>query len=158
MKRYAIEPITADAFAPFGTVLAAPPDLARVNFAAPVSNYRPTARANLALVRPPMATFPFRVSLMERHPFSTQAFLPLGGAPALLFVAPGGDEGPNLLAARAFAVPGDVGVSYAVGTWHMGMASLRDTGSMAMLVHEDGSAGDTEFRAIETVELVIRND
>ena len=154
MRRYRVEPIDAGAFAPFGTLLAAPPDVARTDRAAPVTSLRPGAHANLALVRPPVAALPLRVDLLERHPFSTQAFLPLGHLTALLFVAPGGDEGPDLTRARAFAVPPGAGISYAVGTWHMGMASLGAAGAMAMLVHEDGGSGDTEFRPIEPIELI----
>ena len=153
MKRIRIEPISAEAFAPFGSLLTTAPGIARLNFAAPVTNFRPSAKANLAIVRPPVAAMPCHVTLMERHSFSTQAFLPLGGVRALLFVAPGGDAGPDLTQAHAFAVPGDIGISYHVGIWHMGMALLDDAGSMAMLVHEDGTEADTEFRAIDAVEL-----
>ena len=153
MTRIQIQPITAEDFSPFGTLLTARPGCARLNFAAPVNNFRPNAKANLAIVRPPVAVMPCCVTLMERHAYSTQAFMPLGGVRALLFVAPGGDAGPDLTQARAFAVPGDIGISYHVGTWHMGMALLDQPGSMAMLVHEDGSAADTEFRVIAAVEL-----
>lgn len=153
MKQFRIAPISAEAFAPFGSLLTTEPSIARLNFAAPVSNFRPGAKPNLAIVRPPVAAMPCRVTLMERHRFSTQAFMPLGGVRALLFVAPGGDAGPDLAQAHAFAVPGDIGISYHVGTWHMGMALLEDAGSMAMLVHEDGTEADTEFREIEAVEL-----
>ncbi len=153
MKHFKTEPITAAAFIPFGALISIPPDVKRVNFAAPITNLRPSARANLALVRPPLATLPCRVSLMERHCHSTQAFVPMGGLRALIFVAPGGDAGPNLSQARSFIVAGDIGISYAVGIWHIGMACLSAPGIMAMLVHEDGSAEDTEFREIPTIEL-----
>ena len=153
MKHIRVTPISAEEFSPFGNLLTAKPGCARLNFAAPVNNFRPGAEANLAIVRPPVAVMPCSVTLMERHRHSTQAFIPFGGVRALLFVAPGGDAGPDLSQAQAFAVPGDIGISYHVGTWHMGMALLDQAGTMAMLVHEDGTEADTEFRAIEAVEL-----
>ncbi len=154
MRQLRIAPISAEAFAPFGVLVTISPGVARVNFTAPVENLRADARANLAMVRPPTTDLPLRIDLMERHRFSTQAFIPLGGVAAVLLVAPGGDEGPDLDAAHAFLVPGDIGISYHIGVWHTGMTTLGTAGAMAMLVHEDGSADDTEFRAVSSVEII----
>jgi len=154
MKRIVIRPISVGAFAPFGVLIAIPVGVARMNFTAPITNLRPLARANLAMVRPPVTDLPLRVDQMERHRFSTQAFIPLGGVRAVLLVAPGGDEGPDLDAAQAFLVPGDIGISYHVGVWHIGMTNLGGAGAMAMLVHEDGSADDTEFRPVASLEII----
>ena len=153
MRQVRIAPISAAAFAPFGVLVTILPGVARVNFTAPVENLRTHARANLAMVRPPVTDLPLRIDLMERHRFSTQAFIPLCGVQAVLLVAPGGDDGPDLDAARAFLVPGDVGFSYHVGVWHTGMTTLGAPGAMAMLVHEDGSANDTEFRPVSPIEI-----
>ena len=154
MRQVRIAPISAAAFAPFGVLASIPPGLARVNFTAPVENLRAHARANLAMVHPPVTDLPLRVEMMERHRFSTQAFIPLGGVQAVLLVAPGGDDGPDLDAAQAFLVPGDTGISYHVGVWHTGMTTLGMAGVMAMLVHEDGSTDDTEFRPVSPIEII----
>ncbi len=154
MRQIRLIPITAEAFAPFGVLNTIPPGVARVNFTAPVENLRTHAKVNLAMVRPPMTDLPLRIEMMERHCFSTQAFIPLGGVRAILLVAAGGDDGPDLVAAQAFLVPGDIGFSYQVGVWHAGMTTLGQAGAMAMLVHEDGSAADTEFRDIAPVEIL----
>lgn len=153
MRQVRIAPISAEAFAPFGVLVTIPPGVPRVNFTAPVENLRTHARANLAMVRPPATDLPLRIDLMERHRFSTQAFIPLCGMQAILLVAPGGDDGPDLASAHAFLVPGDIGISYHVGVWHAGMTTLGAAGAMAMLVHEDGSADDTEFRAVSPMEI-----
>lgn len=153
MRQVRLVPISAEAFAPFGVLVSIPPGVARVNFIAPVENTRTHARANLAMVHPPATDLPLRIDVMERHRFSTQAFIPLCGVQAVLLVAPGGDDGPDLNAARAFLVPGDVGISYHVGVWHTGMTTLGVAGAMAMLVHEDGSADDTEFRPVSSVDI-----
>ena len=154
MRQIRIAPIFAEAFAPFGVLVTIPPGVARVNFTAPVENLRPLARTNLAMVHPPVTDLPLRVDVMERHRFSTRAFLPLGMVRAVLLVAPGGDDGPDLEAARAFLVPGDVGISYHVGVWHAGMTTLGAAGVMAMLVHEDGTGDDTEFHTVSPLEII----
>lgn len=154
MRQILLTAISPEAFAPFGVLITIAPGTARMNFTAPVENLRAHASANLAMVRPPATDLPLLVDLMERHRFSTQAFIPLGGVQAVLLVAPGGDEGPDLDAARAFLVPGDVGISYHVGVWHTGMTTLAQAGAMAMLVHEDGSADDTGFRPVSPLEII----
>lgn len=154
MRQVRIAPISAEAFAPFGVLVTIPADVARVNFTAPVENLRSHARANLAMVRPPVTDLPLRVEMMERHRFSTQAFIPLGGVQAVLLVAPDGDDGPDLDLACGFLVPGDASFSYHVGVWHTGMITLGAHGAMAMLVHEDGSANDTEFRPVSPIEII----
>jgi ureidoglycolate lyase len=153
MRQIRLTAISSALFAPFGVLVAAPPGTARVNFVAPVTNSRLHARANLAIVHPPVTDLPLQVDLMERHCFSTQAFLPINGVEAVLLVAPGGDDGPDLAAAQAFLVPGNIGFSYHIGVWHAGMILRGAAGAMAMLVHEDGSADDTEFRPVPTIEI-----
>ena len=51
MKHIRVTPISAEEFSPFGNLLTAKPGCARLNFAAPVNNFRPGAEANLAIVK-----------------------------------------------------------------------------------------------------------
>ncbi|KAL4969300.1 ureidoglycolate hydrolase [Aspergillus stella-maris] len=88
----------------------------------------------------------FDVGILERHPFTTQTFTPLGLAPDsetfyLVIVAPSlagqaqsakTDEGgtvtifnpPDLSKIRAFVARGDQAVTYGAGTWHAPMVVL----------------------------------
>jgi ureidoglycolate lyase len=144
------EPITAAAFRPFGTLLVAPNVGVRENFAAEVFNGRPESKANLALIRETPADASLTVTTLERHPFSTQAFFPLSVPRYLVVVCGAASDGaPDLKTLRAFDVPGDQAISYAASTWHMGIKTLDAPGVFAMLIHEDGSAADCEFREVE---------
>lgn len=60
---------------------------------------------------------PIRIRMMERHPLGSQAFVPIGGGPWLVVVAPPGD---TVTPARieAFVARGDQGVNFAPGVWH----------------------------------------
>lgn len=138
------QPISADAFAPFGTLIDPAIDVPRLNFAVPVENARSTARANLCIVRPPVISLPFTIDTMERHAYSTQAFFPLDAVRYLIVVAHGADA-PDLSTLRAFLVDGKFGFSYARGIWHIGMAVLDQPCGMAMMVHEDGGPRDTDY-------------
>ena len=65
--------------------------------------------------------------VLERHPYTTQAFVPLGLSAAdretafVVIVAPAGGRGPDVAGARAFLARGDQAVVYGVGTWHAPM-------------------------------------
>src|SRR4051812_22107415 len=98
MRELAAEPLTADAFAPFGDVIEAS-DRAEIM---PI-NYGWTTRFNaltevsvgdgqaiISLFRSKPLT-PLVLKVFERHPLGSQAFMPLQGRPYLVAVAPPGD-------------------------------------------------------------------
>ncbi|GAB5489223.1 MAG: hypothetical protein Pars2KO_27930 [Parasphingorhabdus sp.] len=59
------------------------------------------------------------VRYMERHFQHTQVFMPLGGKPFVVVMAPpSSDDMPDLSAARAFLFDGSAGFLMHVGTWH----------------------------------------
>jgi ureidoglycolate lyase len=56
---------------------------------------------------------------MERHFKHTQAFLPLGGKPYVVVMAPPNNKDlPDIDQAMAIRFPGDMGFMMRVGTWH----------------------------------------
>ncbi|MBL4681850.1 MAG: ureidoglycolate lyase [Pseudomonadales bacterium] len=59
---------------------------------------------------------PLLIKMMERHPLSSQAFVPLSGSPYLVVVAPKGEF--NEASVEVFLVSGNQGVNYHAGTWH----------------------------------------
>ena len=144
------EPLTAEAFAPFGQVLEAPRPEPRQDRAGRLDNRRAGASANLALVRAAPVTLPIRVRKLERHSYSSQAFAPLDASGYLVLVCPSDGEGkPRIDRLRAFVAAGHQGINYDADVWHHGMAALERPGTFGMLVHEDGTAGDTEFIDVE---------
>jgi ureidoglycolate lyase len=130
MRSLAPEPLTADAFAPFGDVIEAS-DQAEV---LPI-NYGWTTRFNaltdvsvgdgraiISLFRSKPLT-PLVLKIFERHPLGSQAFMPLQGRPYLVAVAAPGDFDPA--AVRLFRAAPTQGVNYARGTWHHFLLALE---------------------------------
>lgn len=143
--------LTAEAFAPFGTLVTAPPGTERRDFSGGLQNGRAEARASLYTVRIEPTALPLAGRVMERHRFSSQTFLPLDVASYLLVVAPtAADGGPDLARARAFIAPGDHGVTYAPDVWHHPMAVLERDGLFAVMMWRNGDAGDEEFIDLAT--------
>lgn len=125
MTDLVLEPITADGFAPFGTVM----DLAtaeqrlinggtttRFHALSMADTEREGGRTIQSLFRGQPRVFPYAVTMMERHPLGSQAFFPLGGRAWIAVVAPDENGAPG--APRAFWVPGLTGVQYARNVWH----------------------------------------
>lgn len=65
----------------------------RFNFLADLENRRPeSAKANVCVFRSVPRSLPFDIKLLERHPYSTQMFIPMTAEKRyLVIVAKGGD-------------------------------------------------------------------
>ena len=147
MTRIVAEPLTQDAFAPFGDVLCPPAAPGRTYFDTGLANGRPDARASISLSRiAPVGRLPFRASMLERHEHSSPSFVPLAVGRYLIIVAPpapGG--GPDAARARAFIAGPGQGITYHMGTWHHGMTVLDREAEFVVFMWRDGTTGDEEF-------------
>lgn len=144
-----IEPLNAEAFRPFGDVIEASDaarhftindgfaerfhDLARVDTAAEGGH------TLVSIFKALPRTFPMAITVMERHPLGSQAFVALSPMPFLVVVAVPGDA-PALRDIRCFlAAPGQ-GVNYARGTWHHPLIALDAPGDF-LVIDRGGAAG-----------------
>ena len=146
------EPLNADSFSEFGEVVGRPPEGVREFFNERLENNRSSARVDLSLATiRPVDKLPLHATVMERHPFSSQTFLPLKASRYFVIVAPDSDDGgPDLSGVRAFVSGSEQGITYRCGVWHHGMTVLDETAVMAVLMWCDGSSGDEEFLDIDT--------
>ena len=145
--RIVAEPLTAEAFKPYGAVLEGPPVPGRVYVNDTLANSRPHAPLSLSIATvAPTKALPLVVKVLERHEHSSQSFIPLSVSRYLVLAtrdAPGG--GPDVAKLRAFVARAGQGVTYAMGTWHHPVTVLDTPASFAVLMWRDGSAGDEEF-------------
>jgi ureidoglycolate lyase len=98
------------------------------------------------------ATLPLTISVLERHRFSPQTFIPLEVSRYLVTVAPSDAFGRPIVAeARAFVVGSGRGIVYRCGTWHAGMTVLDRPARFAVLIWsmKDASQND-EFLDLPT--------
>ena len=155
--RLVAERLSAEAFAPFGHVVTAPPlPRGRVHFGDHIENARPHARANFSIVTVmPLETLPLTVTKLERHQFSSQSFIPIdNGGGKLVIVAPN-RAGPDLTAIRAFVTLPTEGIIYRPNIWHHGLTLLDRPGSQAVLMWCDGTTGDEEFVDVPTFTVEV---
>ncbi|MEP2652114.1 MAG: ureidoglycolate lyase [Paraglaciecola sp.] len=81
---------------------------------------------------------PIAIKMMERHPLSSQAFIPMGSAPYLVVVAPKGELDTDKI--EVFLARADQGVNYHKGTWHHYCLALSQVSDF--LVVDRGGDGD----------------
>ncbi|MFY0583401.1 ureidoglycolate lyase [Cystobacter fuscus] len=118
------EALTAAAFAGFGEVVEVPEQGGRLinngtawrfDDVAALALDKNGGRALLSLFRVQPASLPLRCTRLERHPVSSQLFLPIGSRPFLVVVAHG-HAAPDPATLRVFITNGQQGVNYAPGT------------------------------------------
>ena len=129
------QPLTAEAFKPFGQVI----EVAdyqqhfginhgfteRYHDLAELELDQQDGQAIVSIFRSTPKGLPLKIELMERHPLSSQAFMPLSGRPYLVVVAPAGEFNSDNLA--AFVASPHQGVNYATGVWHHFCLALEQT-------------------------------
>lgn len=159
MKTIRAELLNPAAFAPFGDVVSSgmrdrgssanQGTALRFDWAARLENKREGAKPNLAVFRSTPQELPFTVKLLERHPSSSQAFLPMLCSEFLIIVAPSLSDGaPDVEKLRAFLCRSAQGINYRPGTWHHPIVAIKDAAEFAMLAWEDGTAADCEERKL----------
>ena len=150
-----LQPITAEAFAPFGDLLPAREiGDPRFELIEELENLRDGAKPRLSLAAVASTPLPLTAARMERHVFSSQAFVPCDCSGYLVLVAPhGADDRPDASRVKAFRVPGNVGVNYRSDTWHHPLTALDGPARFVVLTFVDGSASDEEFAPLP--ELII---
>jgi ureidoglycolate lyase len=153
--------ITAQAFAPFGTLIDAAAvkpepindgttlrhsDLAALDLGA--SERDPVIGIYVASAR----RFPLRIAKLERHRRASQVFMPLGDHRFVIVVAPG-VETPDWGALRAFVTTPGAGVALRRGCWHHGLIALGDGDRFAVIEGGDYRDDTEELAAPRPIEL-----
>lgn len=97
-------------------------------------------------------TLRYTAKVLERHPYSTQTFVPMGqpqDTPLYVVIVAESDDSPEKLPVpllvRAFVCSGNQAVTYGAGVWHAPMVVIDDTVAhvdFAVLIHENGVADE----------------
>jgi ureidoglycolate lyase len=150
------QPLTADAFAPYGDVLdasGAPDklineglcarhhDRARLDFGAETA---PPGRAGLSIFDAEPRALPYRFDLVERHPDGSQAFVPMTQHPFLVIVAPD-DAGTPGTPIAFLTAPGQA-INLHRGIWHGVLTPLHAPGLFAVVDRIGATPNLQEYR------------
>ncbi|MFQ3246501.1 MAG: ureidoglycolate lyase [Arenicella sp.] len=139
--------LSASSFADFGDVIEVPENAPfisinqgfteRYHDLAKVDVEQQNGRTLINIFRSTPLPLPIQITLMERHPLSSQAFVPLGNNPYLVVVAKAGEF--NEAAIQVFLAQANQGVNYHAGTWHHFCLALHEISDF--LVIDRGGEG-----------------
>lgn len=162
MHEIVAEPLTREAFAPFGDVIQVDDAVAsfpinggttiRYHDQADVQIHGAGGRPAISIFRSQPYAPPITLELMERHPLGSQAFMPVNGERFVVVVAPA-DEAVAADAIRAFVTDGGQGVNYHTGVWHHPMLALDRVGDF--LVVDRAGPGDNCEECALPVDAVV---
>lgn len=155
MRSLVAQPLTADAFAPFGDVLDTTGPYRLINAGLcqrhhdrakldTGSENGDDARPGISIFNAQPRTLPYSFDLIERHPDGSQAFLPMTQHPFLVIVAESPAHTP-----RAFLTNGAQGINLHRGTWHGVLTPLHAPGLFAVVDRIGASPNLEEFRYAE---------
>ena len=70
--------------------------------------------------------FPLQINMLENHPFSSQAFIPLQKTTFIVVVAPI-SKIPDLNSIEAFKIPAEEGINFLPKVWHFPLITIEDS-------------------------------
>lgn len=158
-SRIRIQPLTAENFAPFGEVIGCTGnDFFHINDAH-TERYHALvqteiigeARTGISIFRNVKSTIsPFEISMLERHPLGSQAFIPMQSQKFLVIVASSLNlDEPDLTQLFAFMTDGSQGINYRAGTWHHPLLTLESPSDFAV-IDRIGNGSNCDVYSLES--------
>ncbi|GFE63990.1 ureidoglycolate lyase [Litoreibacter roseus] len=161
MKTILIQPLTVEAFAPFGDVLditGAPDKLINQGLC---GRYHDRAtldfsdgRAGISLFEAKPRDLPLTLEMVERHPDGSQTFVPMSFDPFLVITAENLGDTPGQV--HAFETRSGQAINFHRGTWHGVLTPLHAPGLFAV-VDRIGPGANLEEHWFDTPYRVARD-
>ena len=157
-RTLSIEPLTPQAFAPFGDLITARPDSQQFHinqgFATRFHDLAHIdvgqdegARVLVNIFRAVPRALPMQLQVMERHPLGSQAFVAMSELPFLVVVAaPAAQLHPGQI--RCFLAQAGQGVNYATGVWHHPLVAL-ERASDFLVIDRGGPPGENNLDEVD---------
>lgn len=158
----AVQPLTREAFAPYGDVIEAGDAQSFAVNSGTAQRFNDLAHVDVAaqgghplvsIFRGQPISLPMQISEMERHPLGSQVFMPIGELPFLIVVA--ADAGDRPGEPVAFLSNGRQGVNYRRGTWHHPLLSL-DVVSDFLVLDRGGAGENCDVAPLPSPRLIDR--
>lgn len=151
-------PLTADAFAPFGRVLAKDGVEPRPMNNGKAQRFQALAQAEaldgavvISIAEAAPYLVPLQLAMVERHPLGSQAFMPLSDKPFLVVVCESTPDGPGH--PRAFLTAPGQGIQYHRNTWHGVLTPIEEVQDFLIVDRAGAGSNLEEFVFPEPYEV-----
>lgn len=163
MRTIKPEPLTKEAFAPYGDVIEAAGAAEAISI-----NYSNTTRFHdlfpvdvaaeggdvcVNIFRSSPLELPITVKVMEYHPLGSQAFVPLSNEPYLVVVAKAGAFKADAI--KVFLASPGQGVNYRKGTWHHFSLALNKQSDFLVIDRKGSGDNCVEFELSKADQFLI---
>lgn len=153
-------PLTAAAFTPYGDVIecATAAEKRAINYGH-TERFHDLAELDLdaqggkpivSIFRSMPVPRPIKIKVMERHPLSSQAFMPLSGRPYMVAVVERGEFNPDKI--KTFIAGPAQGVNYHAGTWHHYSLALDDVSDF-LVIDRDGPGHNCDEVTVDNTQI-----
>ncbi|MCF6220770.1 MAG: ureidoglycolate lyase [Robiginitomaculum sp.] len=154
-------PLTSTNFAPFGDVVEARGVAKPINYGqteryhdlATIDTGANNGQTLVNIFRSIPLPLPVKIKILERHPLSSQLFMPLSNNPYLVVVAPKGDFDENKM--MVFLASPKQGVNYHPGTWHHYSLALNDVSDFLVVDRGGDEANCDEVMLSQPVIIEV---
>ena len=162
MTRIIAQPLTREAFAPFGQIIETAGAhrypinggrTERYHDLATATASGPDARVILSIFAGQPCNLPYALTMVERHPFGSQAFMPLQPRSFLVVVCPDDNGRPGR--PQAFITAPGQGVNYPAGLWHGVLTPLVEPQDFLVVDRAGGGVNLEEYSFGEPYEIVV---
>lgn len=147
-----LQPLTAEAFAPYGDVIERRADrrlpmnadrFTRYNDLASVDVGNEAAAVNVSIIDcVVVSSLPYDITVLERHPKGSQAFIPLDQKPFVVVVTDAASA-PDLSRLQAFRSDGRQGINMHRGVWHIPLIGFSEGQTLLIVDYKGGNNCDT---------------
>jgi len=157
-----VERLTSDLFRQFGQVIETRGDYFETNGGS-ARRYHRLAEPNcgqedgrtiVSIFSVPAPTVPSSIAMLERHPISTQAFIPLAAGPTIYIVCDA-EETPTPETIRAFIGHAGQGINYDVGVWHHPLISVNGGDYLVIDRAGPGDGFDQDYEEVDLEHMQI---
>ncbi len=146
LRQVVLRPLTAQAFAPFGSVTAMDEGARRNPLPGAFERTAEAVEPRLWIATLASASaLPLTLRTLERHPYSAQTFLPIDAPYIVVVCHPDAAGQPDVDTLQAFHATADQGVTYARNVWHHGLTVLAAPARFVVSMSFTGTGGDDVF-------------
>ena len=154
--------VTKDNFSDFGDVISSenikPIDInagyaKRFDDLANINTLKDDGKTIVSIFSSLKRNFPMEIDMMEKHPLSSQAFIPMLNTTFLVFVAPQGDL-PEINKIKSFVIPPKKGINYNPGIWHFPLISTEDTDFL--VIDRKGSGDNLIIHNFSKEKIILK--
>ncbi len=165
LTRIVALPLSPDLFRKYGAVLTTDSETGRsvnegrgirIDRDLPLRHGRNATKPSFAIYRIGASSLPVRIVTLERHPLSSQVFVPMAAGRFLVAVAlPDASGKPKLSTLAAFEGTGGQLLVYSPGVWHLPLVAVDVPGTFAMFMwsREDGGPEDEFIELADQIEI-----